>query len=157
VLKGRERREVMSISRNRRFFLEVESWSSRSDSGRVRLRDRVHRCFPDLVNERGRSGKGPAAKVKTEMSEVAGVLKGWSNIFANEMALLPVHDGNIGTDRWRERSEAGEMWELWVPQELVFEAAGFRTGLDGELLRGCMQSWHNRFQQYWSRTEGRMR
>jgi hypothetical protein len=76
VLKGRERRDVMSSKRNRRFFLEPEAWSSRSESGRVRFRDR-HFVFEVFGKERGRNGRDtPAVKVKTERRGVDGAFKG---------------------------------------------------------------------------------
>jgi hypothetical protein len=76
VLKGRERRDVMRSKRNRRFFLESESRLSRSESGRVRFRDRGHFAFWDLVKERGRKGREPALNVKTERSGAEGAFKG---------------------------------------------------------------------------------
>jgi hypothetical protein len=76
VLKGRERRDVMRSKRNLRFFFESESRLSRSESGRVRFRDRGHFGLVDLVNERGRKGREPAVNVKTESRGVEGAFKG---------------------------------------------------------------------------------
>ena len=64
VLKGCDKRDVMSTSRSRRFFLDPDNTSSMSESGRVRLGD--IRCdFDDFLNVRGGRGRGVALKAKT--------------------------------------------------------------------------------------------
>lgn len=62
VLKGRDRRDVMRCRRNRLFFLEDESPSSTSATGRDRFGDsRVDGFF---LNWRGRVATGKALKAK---------------------------------------------------------------------------------------------